>query len=285
MGIRTRKGHPDVKSKVQKILSNPFCIGINRFNGKDYPGVQTPIISKELFEQVQSKMHRDRPRCHEKHYCALKGIIRCTDCSTMVTWQLQKDRYYGACRRDSDGCKQGKLLREDAVEDMLVDMLQKLVCPSPEIIDWVADAMRSQYRKSIEKREKLVATIQSRIDLIKRMEEILYDDKISDEISAERYAAKKAGLQKQLATLEAEYERLESDQTGQLEQRVFLLKLTQNAAKIYPTRTPEQKRLLISKLFSSMTYTKYGVSVTYTKFAEAIAKRAIKTQALLGGKI
>ena len=52
MGIRTRKGHPYVKSKVQKILSNPFYIGINRFNGKDYPGVQTTIISKELFEQV-----------------------------------------------------------------------------------------------------------------------------------------------------------------------------------------------------------------------------------------
>ena len=190
MGIRTRKGHPYVKSKVQKILSNPFYIGINRFNGKDYPGVQTPIISKELFEQVQSKMHRDRPRCYEKHYCALKGIIRCTDCSTMVTWQLQKDRYYGACRRDSDGCKQGKLLREDAVEDMLVDMLQKLVCPSPEIIDWVADAMRSQYRKSIVNREKLVATIQSQIDLITRMDESLYDDILSGEITKGKYEEK-----------------------------------------------------------------------------------------------
>lgn len=163
--------------------------------------------------------------------------------------------------------------------------LETLVSPYRAIIDWFIADVRSQRAEAAELRVTSLAAVKSQLDRIKRMEGILYDDKLSGEISAERYAAKKIGLQKQLATLEAEYERLESDQTGQLEQRVFLLKLTQNATKIYPTRTPEQKRLLISKLFSSMTYTKYGVSVKYTKFAEAIAKRAIKTQELLGGKI
>ena len=57
LGITTRKGRYYHKSQVQTILSNPFYFGINRFDGKEYPGRQEPIISKKLFYQVQEKMH------------------------------------------------------------------------------------------------------------------------------------------------------------------------------------------------------------------------------------
>jgi DNA invertase Pin-like site-specific DNA recombinase len=131
MGIRTRKGkgRPFAKSKVQKILTNPFYIGINRFNGKDYPGAQQTFISKELFNQVQLKMHKGRPQVFAKHNTSLKGLIRCEDCKTVITWQLQKGRYYGACKRLSEGCMKSKLLREDQVEQCIIDMLKNLVCP------------------------------------------------------------------------------------------------------------------------------------------------------------
>ena len=226
-------------------------------------------------------MHRDRPRCYEKHYCALKGIIRCTDCSTVVTWQLQKDRYYGACRRDSDGCKQGKLLREDAVEDMLVDMLQKLVCPSPEITDWVADAMRSQYRESIENREKLLTTIQSQIDRITRMDESLYDDKLSGEITKGKYEEKHEEFVNEKVEHNDRLSKLDASQSKRLEQKLVILELSQKAAEIYRKKTPEQKRLILSKLFAELTLSSGLLSVSRTKFAQAIAEKVQETRKLM----
>jgi DNA invertase Pin-like site-specific DNA recombinase len=77
-GIRTRKGHAYNKSKVAKLLDNPFYIGINRFDGKDYPGKQETFIDKELWDKVQAKLHsRCRPAATRKHNQIFKNMIHC----------------------------------------------------------------------------------------------------------------------------------------------------------------------------------------------------------------
>ena len=281
MGIRTRKGHPYNKSKVQKILSNPFYIGINRFDGKDYPGAQHPIISKELFEQVQAKLHRGRPQAYTRHYTALKGVIRCEDCGKVVTWQLQRGRYYGACWRTSDGCRKSKMLREDQVEENLVAMLSELVCPAPEIIDWVANAMHGQYRDTIENRERLVASIQTQIDRIKRMDDGLYDDKLSGEITKGKYEEKHEQFINQKTELNEQLAKLDKSHGKQLEQRLVILELSQKASQIYRQKTPEQKRLILSKLFTKLTLKDGVLSVKYTNFAKAIAEKVLETRNLM----
>lgn len=125
--------------------------------------------------------------------------------------------------------------------------------------------------------------IESQINRLKRMEDILYDDKLAGEITVEKYKGKQANFNEQRTALETEFATLKADKTNNLDQRIFLLELTQKAAEIYGTRTPEQKRLLISKLFSSISNTKHGVSVKYTKSAEVIAQKSLQTQELIGG--
>lgn len=91
MGVRTRQGRPYNKSKVEKMLSNPFYIGINRFNGQEYPGAQQPIISKKLFEAVQLKKHGKRPRELKKHNPLFKGLIQCEHCNKLVRGSFKRD--------------------------------------------------------------------------------------------------------------------------------------------------------------------------------------------------
>ncbi len=47
------------------------------------------------------------------------NIITCEICGGVVTWQLQKGRYYGACRRRNPACKIKKSIREDYLEKMV----------------------------------------------------------------------------------------------------------------------------------------------------------------------
>jgi site-specific DNA recombinase len=281
MGVRTRKGRPYAKSKVQKMLSNPFYIGINRHNGKDYPGAQEPLISKELFEQVQKKLHRGRPLIYAQHNPPLKNLIRCADCKTMVTWQLQKGRYYGVCRRKSEACKSFKLLREDHVEEMITTMLIELVCPSREIIAWVANAMREQNQDSVEKQERLSASVQLQLDRVKRMDSSLYDDKLSGDISQERYMEKHALFVNQIADLSGQLSRIDNAQSTGLEHKLTVLELSQKAAQIYRNKSPEQKRMIISKLFKDMTLKGGYLSVKYTNFAKAIAENVSETRTIM----
>lgn len=86
--------------------------------------------------------------------------------------------------------------------------------------------------------------------------------------------AQKADIETQLATID-------ESMSERLEQRLVILELSQKAADLYTKKTPEQKRLIISKLFEKLTLEGGIVSVKYSKFAEAIADKVQKTRNLM----
>lgn len=189
LGVVTRQGKPLAKSQLHRTFFNPFYIGINRFDGKDYPGAQETFISKQLFDRVQEKLHGGRSQVYRKHLSPLQGVIR-AKIATRLSLGSCKGRYYGVCRRLTAMCRQNKMLREDRVEELIVNELKRLVSPSAEIIDWVANAMREQYADRIEQRERHISTLHGQLKRITVMDETLYDDKLSGEISKERYREK-----------------------------------------------------------------------------------------------
>lgn len=110
----------------------------------------------------------------------------------------------------------------------------------------------------------------------------LYDDKLAGDITKDIYQAKHSSFMEQLNDLRTKQTTLESKvNKNDLTQRLALLKLTQMAAKLYQTRTIHQKRVILTKLFSSFTYGNGAVSVNYSKFAEVIANKALKTKEIL----
>lgn len=285
LGITTRKGRYYHKSQVQNILSNPFYIGINRFDGKEYPGKQEPIISKELFDKVQQKMHGKRPIKFRKHNPTFKNLINCGNCGGLVTWQLQKGRYYGTCQRRNMVCRGRKLLREDKLEEKLISMLADLVSPSEDVINWVVTAMQTKHKTDIEDNSRIAISIKTQIERIERMDNNLYDDKLAGVIDARRYEQKHAELTAEKIHLEKRLGQIDETLGLLLEKKLALFKLSQRAAQIYPTKSPEQKRLIITKLFSSLVLEGEHVSVKYTNFARAIAQNVQKTRKLVGGTL
>jgi hypothetical protein len=176
------------------------------------------------------------------------------------------------------------MLREGTIEEMVTGMLTRLVCPSSSIIDWVAESMRSRRQEDIEGREKLVVSIQAQLDRIGRMEDCLYDDKLSGDITADKYKEKHEQLIDQKVELNSRLEKIDRLAGPRLEHRLVLLDLSQKAADLYPGKTPEQKRLIMSKLFSSLTIKGGILSVKYTRFAETIANNVQITRNIMEAK-
>jgi magnesium-transporting ATPase (P-type) len=86
---------------------------------------------------------------------------------------------------------------------------------------------------------------------------------------------------KQKAEIESQLTNIDASMSERLEQRLVILELSQKAADLYAKKTPEQKRLIISKLFENLTLKGGVVSVKYSKFTEAIADKVQKTRNLL----
>jgi len=277
LGVTTRTGRPFAKSNVHLTLMNPFYIGINRMNGKEYPGAQETFIPKRLFQQVQEKLHGGKPQKFKTHTNPLKSIVYCIDCNSVVTWQKQKGRYYGVCRRLPDECKKGSMLREDKIEEMIVKRLEELVSPSPEIIDWVVSSIQDRNNDKIKERELLESTLTAKLKRLGTMDEMLYDDKLAGDITKERYEDKHEHIIAQRAALQDELASIDTSIGDRLKQRQVVLELSQKAAEIYPNRTPAQKRIIISKLFDKLTLEGGILSVKHSKFAEAIAQNVQKS--------
>lgn len=56
------------------------------------------------------------------------------------------------------------------------------------------------------------------------------------------------------------------------------------AAEIYTSKVPEQKRIIITELFEKLVSNGDALSVTYTKFTNAIAKKTAETVQFLEGQ-
>lgn len=280
MGIVTRGGRPYSKSAVHRLLSNPFYIGINRHNNKEYPGKQTPLISEKLFSAIQNKLHGDKPIKYNKHNPLFKNMITCGYCSKVVTWQRQKGRLYGACQRDLPECKDQKFLREADIHEQVVDMLDDLISPSQLVVSWLTDLLRSDFKLSIDNTEEAKKNIQHRIARIKRMDEMLYDDKLTGEISPERYQQKHGAFMSEINELEKQKGGISQTYKEKYLEGVTVIELTQTAKAQFLDEEIDidTKRTILTKLFENMIYKDSSVSVKYTKLALAIARKSAQTK-------
>lgn len=164
---------------------------------------------------------------------------------------------------------------------MVTGLLDKLVCPSREIIQWVAKALQAEQRGLIEDREKLIASIHTQLERINRMDDSLYDDKLAGDISQVKYAEKHAQFAEERKVLNERPEKLDQSDALQMEHVLVLLELSQKAAELYRKKPSEQKRIIISKLFKELTVKEGVINVEYTKFTELVAEKVLLTRKIM----
>jgi len=253
MGLTTSKGKPFAKSHVYTILTNPFYIGTNHFDGKDYPGAQEPIISQKQFDAVQERLHSRKAQGHRKHNPLFKGIVRCADCAGLVTWQLQKGRFYGACQRNTDACKGHRLLREDYLEETVIAMLEEVTDPKRKILGMLTTLVNLDLPQSVGLyRKRIAAELEKQLTRVKAMDEALYEDKLLGAIPAERYDEKHNQFTGRIAEIQERLDRLTQTQVKQ-QPDTSNFRTKNLIVRLYLQSSVNQKRAIIAKVFQPIT--------------------------------
>ncbi|MGH7195189.1 MAG: recombinase family protein [Candidatus Saccharimonadales bacterium] len=273
IGIRTSKGRPYSRSTLaENILANPFYTGKNRWQGIDYDGKQELFLDEDLWSAVQAKMHRKTPPKYQKHDPDLRGIIQCEDCGGTISWEFQKGTWYGHCNRYK-GCPSKKYATQKIIEEQLFKHFEKLLCPSPEIAEWIIEALKAKHQNDMYDYSASVEQLRSNHDSLKRSLDILYEDRLSERISVERYDQLSKEKVQQQKELETQITGLADRSRKQLHRGVDVLEKSQQAAVVYATKSPAEKRILLSELFTSLKLDGTALHVTYNPYTEAISKR------------
>ena len=129
-GFRPVRGGKIRKSSLEHLLKNRTYIGEIDYNGKIYPGIHEPIISRELFNQVQAvTLNVARPRVRKLNFL-YRGFVKCAVCGCMFTTAIKikksgKQYIYYYCTNGRFLCDQHKdYMKDTDIKDLAVSIFK-----------------------------------------------------------------------------------------------------------------------------------------------------------------
>lgn len=268
LGFRSRNGGRVVKSKVHKLLGDPFYYGKFVWKGQLHKGQHEPIVDHDLFDQVQAKLCRPSGPYHNKHYRELRGKVNCGSCGKTVTWEQQKGHWYGACKQ----CKsqlgtERKYIRQEKLESALMAKMTAVAPQNERVLSILQTALKESHSEEITLHETQVNGINASLQRIQQRKRAMYDDKLDGRITADFYDQRLVEFQQEEELLTESLKKLKSDNTEYYKVGAAIHELAVSADKIYLSNnaTIEERRLLLAYAFERVSVLKGTVEVEYTK--------------------
>lgn len=137
--LYNRSGLPLSKTAIDVILKGTIYVGMIRHKGKIYQGIHEPIVSKELFDEVQNiRKDRVRPKNMTTYNFSLfPGLVHCKECGSIMcavfTNKIKRGKrtryFYYRCsiidKRDRSFCDI-RQVSADRLDKFIVDNLDKI---------------------------------------------------------------------------------------------------------------------------------------------------------------
>ncbi len=139
LNLKTRYGNKGLTlSNIYQILQNPFYYGVFEYpvkSGNFYTGKHQPLITKELFDQVQTQVKSQSLRSEERKEFAFTSLMTCGLCGSGITadekFKTLKDgtvnrHVYYLCSKSKDRhCKVSYLNEVDLI-NQFIELIDKI---------------------------------------------------------------------------------------------------------------------------------------------------------------
>lgn len=139
LNLKTRNGNKGLTlSNIYLILETPFYYGVFEYprkSGNFYAGRHEPIITKELYDQVQQQVKSQVLRTQEPKEFAFIKMMSCGLCGSGITAEekfkklkdgsVNRHVYYGCAKSKDRFCKCGYINEEDLIKqfEKLLDQI------------------------------------------------------------------------------------------------------------------------------------------------------------------
>jgi len=253
-GVRTKSAKLLGRSIVSRVLSNPVYYGHFKYAGEVHEGTHEPLISKKLFDDAQAVLNRRfrySPKDKDTERKVFLGLLRCAECGSAITGEIQKGHIYYRCTKKN---RVQKCSQPYAREEALETEISRLLVPFTLREDWADEMLvrlESERKNDAHASTALAAQKRTSIANINARLQRLLDGFLDGIIDREAYTTEKSKLMSEKRTLEEQCTALSKGQQTWLEpMRKWILE-AKSADKIALTGSPEQKRVLASKVFGS----------------------------------
>ncbi len=241
------------KSQIEHMLKNPFYYGEMRYKGKLYPHKYKPLISKELFNQVQEvrQSWNKKPFKYATKPFIYRGLLSCSHCGCRITFETAKGKYtYGHCTNYYKNCPNVVWVKEEAVTNQFKDLLKGLTIDQT-VLDELIKELRGNHKIEVEYHNRTMANLKTEYDKIEHRLDKMYEDRLDGSITDDKYDSlviKYKGIQ---ADLLIQMERHSKADETYYNEAGKLLELASRAYEIFESSKADGKRELLKYLLQN----------------------------------
>ena len=217
-GIVTSSGKQFPKDQVKRLLINPFHYGHFKYAGEIHEGKHAPIMSKKLFDEVQTTLaKRGRPQKGATAPQIFCGLLRCATCKLAITAEKkvkhQKNGnvheyiYYRCTRKHKTIRCTEPAVTEPELATQLTDILHSYAMPK-SWAEQLETMLAADEKKAHQSSGVFVANAQTRLASLQSKLQRLLDGYLDQDIEQTVYRAKQAELMSEKKSLEEQVTKL-----------------------------------------------------------------------------
>ncbi len=259
-GLKTKNGNRLSLNGLSTILHNPFYKGVIRIakTGEHFTGIHTPLISTELFDQVQDVLAGKNVRKKRKHEYTYRKLIRCQKCGYRLIPEKQKGLVYYRChtRKCLPSC-----VKEETVTSLVLGEFKRMEMEAEEY-ELLKRLSRENETGDEKSAGELKKGIKLELDRVRTQQERLIDTYMDGMIDKEMYLRKKEALVTEERSLTERLESASRDETRSTELFELFLELANSAYLSFKTAESNARRVLLDLLTSN--FLTDGSSLTIT---------------------
>lgn len=197
-----------------------------------FKDVHTPIIAREIWEQVQQKRGKVRKRkTNEGEKNMFSGLLRCADCGKNLWYHFNQKNpaitYFNCSnyKGNRGTCTSTHYVRVDFLEQVVLGEIRRLTRFACQFEDDFVKAVIGQSQLTVaaeqQAKEKELKALQKRDAELDNLFERIYEDNISGKITDERftkmsdsYETEQAELSEKIKALKVQLDRETNKSTG-----------------------------------------------------------------------
>lgn len=285
LGLRNRDGSVLARSNIEFMLKNPFYYGFARpRKGAAYPHRYKTIISRELFDRVQS-VFASRHKATSKPLSdtfIFKGLLHCDHCGCVMSPEIKKGRFiYYSCTNAKGTCKR-VYVREEELLKPVQDVFKTFEQIPVEVETRLLQELRDLNESEVEYHKKEMARIRAEHDRVQNLIDGYMDMLADKSITKDDYDKKLEKLKDRQYRLNIEAEEhIRADHDYKLTiSHVF--SMSRRMGAIFAGSEVPEKRAILNFLLQNPRVSDKKLVFTMAKPFDAILELANCPTGLLG---
>lgn len=269
-GLTSRSGQPVAAQYLRDLLANPFYIGRLRWKDIEVEGAHEPLVSPELFEQVQAVMRRrfKDPRSKGRtNGFPLRGVAVCAFCRGHMTagwqrsgWTGRRWGYYRCSRRTYNRalCNASKGCRAEIANRAVREICQSLHL-EPTLVESILSAAVSIVRTTTA--DSAAKANSARIKLVKLREKEtrLTELFLAGDVPSETYRETSTKIKVAINQVQTNLHKLQIDQTDIMKRVEGTLRQTETVADLHSQLNDTHQAQLLRAVFDTVVLDETGV--------------------------